>query len=140
MLFHSSVRQRFFLEFERLRQGVHFQPVVLNFLDLVPRESGRVFGWFLQSRLGIAVRDDVEPVEVTAVLGYTIFVWREENRARGRADALDFDEPEFARDRMQAGEVKAEVLLLHVLNLAAASLLVGNDGGDGLALRLAVGF
>ena len=113
---------------------------MLNLFDLVPGEARRVFDRVFQIRGRVAVGDDVKPVEVAPVFGDAFLVGRQENGAGRRPDAFDFNQPEFACDQMDAAEVKADVLILHVFNLAAARLLVGDDGGNRLALGFAVGF
>ena len=60
----GSIGWRLVLQLHRLRQGVHFEFVVLDLLDLVPREPGGVFDRFFQLRRRVAVRDDVEPVKI----------------------------------------------------------------------------
>ena len=93
-----------------LRHRVHVEPVVLDLLDLVPREPGRVFDGFFKARLGVAVRHDVKPVEVAPVFGDALFVRRQEDGACDSTDAFDLDEAQFPGKRMQAAKVEAEVL------------------------------
>src|SRR2546428_3399732 len=118
----TSVGRRVLFQFQRLRQRVHFEPVMFDLLDLVPRKTGRVLDRFLQFRRRVAVRDNVKPVEVAPVFGDPLFIWRQKNTPGSRADAFDLDQPEFAGHGMQAAEVETEVLFLHVFNLAAASM------------------
>jgi hypothetical protein len=112
------------MQLHRFLKRVHIEPVVLNLLGLVPRESSWIFDGFFKVPLGVAVGDDVKPVEVVPIFGDALFVRRQENGARGRADAFDLDEAQFPGNRVQAAELKAEVLGLHVLDLTASRLLV----------------
>ena len=61
-------------------------------------------------------------------------------RARRRADALHLDQAQFAGGEVEAGDVVAQVLLGHVVDLPAQRLLVFHDhphgGGLGLEVRL----
>src|ERR1035437_5258632 len=89
--FSLSVCWWLFLQFQRLCHHGHIEPVVFHLLDLVPREPGWVFDGVFQMRLGVAVRDDVKPVQVAPVIGDALFVRRQENGARDSADTFDFD-------------------------------------------------
>ena len=87
----------------RLGHGVYFQPVVGHLRYLVPWELRRISYRLLECRLTSAVRYNVKPVAVAAVLGHTPFVRREQDRARGLGQPLDLDESQFAGVEVQAG-------------------------------------
>src|SRR6266508_821769 len=75
------------------RLQVH--PVMLDLGDFMPGESGWVLHGVPQLRIGVAVRDDIEPVAITAVLGDTELIRRQHNCPGGVANPLHLDQPEF---------------------------------------------
>ena len=134
----ASGRRRILAQLHRLRHRVHRQVVVRDLRHLVPVEPRRIADRLLQSRRRVAVGDDVEPVAVAAVLGHAPLVGREQDRAGRCAEALHLDEAQLAGGEVEAGDVVAQVLLGHVVDLAALRLLVLHDHahGDGFGLEV----
>lgn len=91
---------------------------MIYFLHFVPREPRGVFDRLLKARLGLAARDDVEPVAVATVFGDAALVGGEKDGSGRGADAFDFNEAKLAGVEVEAGDVVAEILLVNIINLA----------------------
>ena len=96
---------------------------MLNLLDGPPCLGRRAFDR-PKLRLGVAVRDNAEPVAIAVVLGDTVFVLRHDHRPVRRADALDLDQAQLTRVRIQAGQIVAKILLVYVGDRSALGSLV----------------
>src|SRR5205807_3604813 len=134
-----AIIRRLLTHLHRLRQRVYLQPVVLDLRDLVPWEARRVLDGRLELWCVIAVGHDVEPVAIAAVLGNATFIGGEQDRAGGRTEAFDLDQSQLAGIQVEAGNIIAQVLFVHIIHLTALGVLMLYDYAHGRSIGLRIG-
>src|SRR5260221_11778239 len=80
-------------------------------LDLMPFEPGGVLDRLLQFRRRAAVRDDIEPITIAAILGDPLLIGRESDHPCRRGEPLHLDQAKLARLQIAAPHSVAELLL-----------------------------
>src|SRR5262245_56558341 len=84
-----------------LAEVLGVKAVVRDLGHLGPLQTSGIADRVAQPRRRVAMRDDVEPVAVAAVLGYASLVRREQHAAVRVADTLHLDQSQFTRFRIE---------------------------------------
>jgi hypothetical protein len=111
---------------------------MLHLGDLPPATACRVLAGVQSRLISSAVGDKVKPIAVASVLGYAMFVGRQDDFAFAAGQSLNFDKAEFTRPGIETGEVVTEVFLVYVGHGAARRPFVLHGDAHGGRLRLRI--